>query len=316
MKRVLTIIGCILMVLLTCGVVVGVLFHTGILGKEVLNKQTVFTYSSEDGRIYTEATWDWKPAEYKGKISYVDTSTVSKQVVTVHLSDNIYYDITLPVSEYIYDYGKTIWAIDGSYMVRVVANATLDNLASLAGIDNGESLNQITLTSKEGRKGARTIVTLVDSYAIIANVYFGDEVYSTLCDSLSSGATSYEVDYSSYIESATELEKLTYVGNYVGQVIFQEVSLEQKKYMFEDGTLWVSSSLVPLYEAKDTYINRMCVASGQPIDEVYDVPGMFYAKSGDYYLGLISYNSNTTIVLLGDGEESKCNIISVMKYLK
>jgi hypothetical protein len=276
----------------------------------------VYTYQNESGYIYTEAEWEWSPIEYKKTINYVDTQGESTRSVSVLLNGDTYYDITLPDEDYIYDYGKTIWAVDGSYMIRVVADATLDNLSKLAGIDNGLSLNKTTLCTQDNHKGAKTIVTLIDTYAIIANVYYGDDTYSIIRDSLSSGESSYELSNVSYADDYTELDKLVYSGNYVGQVVFQEVSLEQQKYMFADGVLWVSTDFNSMYSIIDTYLNRICTSSGQSIDETYENSGMFYAKSGDYYLGLISYNSNTTIVLLGDGEESKCNIISIMSYLR
>ena len=316
MKKVFTVIGGVLMLALTVTVVVGVLFYTGVIGKEVLNEQKVFVYTTDEGYKYTEAVWDWKPAEFKKLINYVDTSAEEKQTVTLHLEEDTYYDVTIPMKDYIYDYGKTIWAVDGSYMIRVVSGATLDNLSSLAGIDNGLALNQTTICTQDNRKGQKTIATLIDDFAVIANVYYGDDVYSIIRDSLGSGVQSYVLDEVSYADDYVELEKLSYTGKFVGQVVFQEINLEQKKYMFADGVLWCSSVFEPLYKTQDDYLKRLYTASGQGIDETYYADGMFYAKSGNYYLGLVSYNSNTTIVLLGDGEETKCNIISIMHYLK
>jgi uncharacterized protein YxeA len=315
MKKVFTVIGVILMVVLTVAVAVGVLVYTGVIGKETLNKESVYIYTTEDGCKYTEAEWDWKPVEYKKLINYVDTTGVATQTISLYLEDDVYYNVTVPVTDYIYDYGKTVWAVDGSYMIRVISGASLDNLSSLAGIDNGQALNQTTLCTQDSRKGQKTIVTLIDSYAIIANVYYGDDTYSIIRNSLSSENSSYVFDVS-YADDYVELEKLSYVGEYVGQVVFQDVSLEQQKYMFADGVLWSSSVFEPLYKTKELYLERICAASGQGIDETYSTDGMFYAKSGNYYLGLVSYNSNTTIVFLGDGEETKCNIISVMHYLR
>jgi hypothetical protein len=316
MKRVLKVIGCILAVAVTIAIVVGVLIYTGVIGKEVLNSQSVYIYTTDDGYTYTEAQWDWKPIEYKKHINYVDVEDQPKQTVTLHLEDDVYYDVTIPDKDYIYDYGKTIWAVDGSYMIRVISDASLNNLSSLAGIDNGLALNQITICTNEKKKGQRIVATLVGSYAVIANIYYGDDVYSIIRDSLSSGVASYTIDEVPYADNYVELEKLSYIGNYVGQVTFQEVNLEQQKYMFADGILWISSVFEPLTTTKKIYLERLYAASGMGIEEEYSSGGMFYAKSGDYYLGLVSYNANTTIVMLGNGEESKCNIISMMNYLK
>lgn len=316
MKKVITIICSVLAVCLTIGFVVWVLFYTGILGKEVLNQQTVYRYTTSEGLVYTEAEWTWKPVEYRKVISYVNSSNLPSQTVALHLYDNVYYDVAIPDSEYIYDYGKTIWAIDGSYMIRVVGDATMDNLSMLAGLDNGQTLNQVTLCSQDKQKGCKIIVTLVDGYAIIANVYYGDETYSIIRDSLSNGKGSYDFDASSYLNDYILLNDLSYNGRYVGRVVFQEVDLETRKYMFEDGTLWTSCNFDSMLNTRQTYINRLCAASGHKLDEVYQTQSIYYAKSGDYYLGLISYNANTTIVIMGDGEESKCNIISCIRHLR
>lgn len=316
MKKVLTVLGGVLAIGVTIAIVVGVLMYTGVFNKDVLNEQKVYIYKTEEGYKYTEAKWDWKPVEFKKYINYVESSSLEKQKVVLHLKGDEYYDVSIPMNDYIYDYGKTVWAVDGSYMIRVVADATLDNLSALAGIDNGDALNQTTICTQDNQKGQRTIATLVNGYAIIANVYYGDETYSIIRDSLMSTNESYVRDEVSYADDYVELDKLSYSGQYVGQVTFQNVDLEQHKYMFEDGTLWCSSVFDNLYNTEVDYLNRLCAASGEKIDETYKVDGMFYAKSGNYYLGLVSYNSNTTIVLLGDGEETKCNIISIMNYLK
>lgn len=316
MKKVIAIVGSVLIVCLTGLIVVGVIVYTGVLNKNILNKETVYVYSTDDGYVYTESEWDWKPAEFKGAISYVDTVTDFKQKVTLCLDDNTYYDVIIPNIDYIYDYGKTVWAIDGSYMIRVIANATMDNLSSLAGIDNSIPLTQTTICSPDNQKGSRTIATLVNSYAIIANVYYSDNVFSILRDSLSSGKSPYAPSEPDYSDEYVELDKLSYFGKYIGQVTFQEVSLEQKKYMFQDGTLWCSSVFDNFINTKETYLKKLCTITNAKIDESYQAGGIYYAKAGNYYLGVVAYNTNTTIVFLGDGEESKCNIIFMINYLK
>lgn len=316
MKRVFTIIGGVLVLVITIVTVIVVANYTGLLGSDILNGQDVYVYTTSDGHTYTEAVWNWSPVEYKKVINYVDTSQVQKLTVSLHLDGDVYYDITLPVSEYIYDYGKTIWAIDGSYMIRVISDATMDNLSSIAGVDNGLALNKTTICTMDKSRGVKTIATLIDSYAIVANVYYGDETWSILRDALSNGSTSYAVDRVSYADDYVELKELSYSGKYVGQIVFQDVDLKQKKYMFADGVLWVSSTFSNIMDVKDTYLKRLTTSSGCGVEETYNTGGMFYAKSGDYYLGLISYNSNTTIVLFGNGEETKCNIITIMHYLK
>ncbi len=316
MKKVFTIIGGVLVLIITVVVVMLIANYTGLFGDDVLNKQDVYVYTTNDGHTYTEARWNWKPVEFKKLINYTDTSSLPKVTVALHLDGDMYYDISLPNDEYIYDYGKTIWAIDGSYMVRVISGASMDTLSSVAGIGNGLALNQTTICTQDKVKGMKTIATLIGSYAVVANVYYGDEAWSILRDSLSNGSTSYVIDDISYADGYVELKELSYTGKYVGQVVFQNVDLTQHKYMFEGGVLWVSSTFDKLVDVKNTYLKRLIAASGGSIEETYSANGMFYAKSGSYYLGLIAYNANTTIVLFGDGEETKCNIITIMHYLE
>lgn len=316
LKRIFSIIGAILILCVTGAIVIGALTYTGIIDWDRAQGQHVFEYTTEDGYKYTERDWEWSPVEYKKKINYVDVTGVATRTVNMHLTGDTYYTITIPDVDYIYDYGKTLWASDGTYMIRVVGEATLTNLASLAGIDNGDSITQTTLCTREDVKGARTIVTLIDSYAIIVDVYSGDTVYSILRDSLANNKMSTTITECTYTDDYLELEKLTYTGDYVAQVVFQDISLVQEKYLFAEGSLWVSSDLDNYVRLEDTYLKLLCEASSTSISRTYKADGMFYAAAGDYSLGLISYNSNTTIVLLGDGEEAKCNIISIMNYLK
>lgn len=316
MKKVYAVIGCILVVILTVAIVIGVLFYTGKFDKDILSQQNVYVYTTESGLKYTEAKWDWRPAEFKDIINYVDTSELGTQKVTLHLEGNNFCDVSIPLNEYVYDYGKTIWAVDGSYMVRVIGDASLDTLSSLAGIDDGVALNQTTICTADGKKGQRTITTLVDDFAIIANVYYGDENYSILRDSLVELNESYIIEDVEYSDDYVELERISYSGQFVSQVIFQDITMEQKKYIFEKGVLWCSYIFDDLDDIKNEYLCRLCAMSGEKIEETYTVDGMFYAKSGDFYLGLISYNSNTTIVMLGDGDESKCNIVSTIHNLR
>ena len=192
----------------------------------------------------------------------------------------------------------------------------MDNLSKIAGLDNGVNINQITLCSPDKEKGKKTIVTLVDSYAIVADIYIGEDNYSIVRDSFLNGLTSYTFDEIPYDENAKELTSLSYVGNFMPQIIFSDIDLYQRKYMFEEGTLWTQSVVKNLAGTKKEYLAKMYATTHMPITEYYQDAGVYYAKSGDYYLGLIVYNSNTTIALLGSGEEAKCNIINIMSSLR
>lgn len=315
MRKAGTIIVCALGILLTIGVVIFVLLKVGILDFREIDTVNVYTYTDDFGRKYTEREWDWKPIESKEIIEYVDVTKLEKQIVTLSLSSGVFYDLELPMGNYIYDYGKTIYAEDGSYLIRVVADCSLDDLSSTAGIDNGINIDKVTLVSPENKKGMRIICTLIDGYAIIANIHTGNENYSILLDALQNKET-YTIPKIEKSEDFVQLDNISYSGEYIAQVVFQSIDLSWNKYLFENGELVTSVSYYPMTLALDEHIIKLMAFSRSPISELYQSKSMCYAKSGEYELGLLKYNDNTTIVLLGYGEEAKCNIVSIMQYLK
>lgn len=315
MRKVIRIIVASIVILATIGLAVGVFLYTH---QDIWHKVDgidIYVHE-ENGFKYTEASWTWKPIENRKLIEYVDSSSLSKQYVSLCLSDTEYVSIAIPNKDYIYDFGKTLYAVDGSFAVRIIGDVTMDNLSSYAGIDNGVNINQLTLATPDKQKGKRTVCTLVGSYAIIADIYSGEDNYSILRDSLTKKVESYTIDEVPVSENATRLDEITYVGNYLPQVIFSDIDLAQRKYMFEDGSLWTQSVIKNMTDTKTEYLAKMYAATHTPIEEYYSDAGIYYAKSGDYYLGLMVYNSNTTIALLGSGEEAKCNIINIMSSLR
>lgn len=315
MKKAGTIIICTLGILLTLGVGIFTLFQVGVLEFRGMDTVNVYTYTDDMGRKYTEREWDWKPIESKELIEYVDVSELEKQTVTLSLTPGTFYDLEIPIGNYIYDYGKTIYAEDGSYLIRVVADCSLDDLSSTAGIDDGINIDKVTLTSPEDKKGMKIVCTLIDKYAIIVNVYSGNENYSTLCDALLNKET-YSIPSITKSEDFKLLDSITYSGEYVAQVVFKSIDLSWNKYLFEEGELVTAVSYSPMTDTFDEYITKLMAFSRSPISELYQSKSMCYAKAGEYELGLLEYNDNTVIVLIGRGEESKCNIVSIMQYLK
>ena len=315
MKKVFNITICIIMLLLTIVTLVFALFKVGVIEFRGIDPPSVYTYTDDMGRIYTERVWDWEPAKSKEVMEYTDVTNLEKQYVTLSLSPGSFYDIELPIGNYIYDYGKTIYAEDGSYLIRVIADCTLDNLSAIAGLDNGINIDNVTLCSPDETKGTKIICTIVDDYAIIANVYAGDENYSIIRDSLVNKGT-YSIAGIDKAEDFIELDKISYSGKYVAQVVFQSIDLSWNKYLFDEGELVTSVSYAPMSTTYDEYLGKLMAFSRSSVSELYKSDSMCYASAGEYELGLLKYNDNTTIVLFGHGEEAKCNIVSIMQYLK
>lgn len=312
MKNVLKYIAIVLTVLATIAMVIFVLVKTGVIPIKSIDNVKVYTYHDDYGHTYTEREWEWQAAQTRGVISYVDVSNVEKQTVYLHLDGTSYYPIAVPAGNYLYDYGKSIWAEDGSYLIRVIADATLDNLSAIAGIDSGEALNQTTLTSPEKKNKARTLVTLINGYAIVVNVYSGSSTYSIIRDSLTSTMLPITIDDVPYADDCKTLSSASYSGSYVPQIIYNQVDLVWNRYLFADGELSTYSELFSLFDVQDNLLSRLTVFAQSPIDEIYKDNRIVYAKAGDYYLGLMRYNNNTTLVFLGRGEEAKCNIVSLL----
>lgn len=316
MKKVLKILGLVVLVLATLAVVAFVLIKTGIIDLDKPAADEVRISTNSQGYMFTERLWSWKPIEYRGKITYIEnTAGVQTQTVSLCLGGSEYIDLQVPAeSSYIWDFGKTIWASDGSYQIRLIKGITMDNIGITAGIDNGESLTPTVLTTREGVKGCRSIAAIIGDYAVIANVYQGDETYSVLRQSILN-AEVYSRD-NTYEPTTKNVDDVSYTGSYVAQVVFQKVSLEQQRYLFQSGALYVQSEVRPMHDICDEYLNRLAVFAGQEPSMIYYDGGILYAEAGDCYLSLITYNANTTIVLLGNGEEAKCNEVSIIAYLQ
>ena len=313
MKKVLKIIISILVILITIATVAFALIKTGVIDLTKIDKVNVYTHKDDNGFVYTTREWDWTPAKTTETIKYVDTTNIEKQTVSVNISGINYYSIDVPVGAYIYDYGKTIWAEDGSYLIRVISDCTLDNLSLMAGIDDGEALDQVTLTSKESRRKARTLCKLVDDdTAVVINVYSGSDTYSIIRDSLVSNNEMIHKDTIEYSDNFKELDAISYSGKFVAQVIYSQIDLDWLRYLFEDGELSIYAKFDSLAMVRSDVLAQLIVYAGAPIDEMYEDENVVYAKAGDWYVGMVRHNTNTTIVFIGSGEEAKCNIVSLI----
>lgn len=316
MNKIVKAILSIFLIVVAIGSVIAVLWYTGKIEKKNIDNISVYRNETTNGLVYTEKEWTWKPIESKSIIQFVDDVTTPTKVVTLNIDIDTYVDVEIPDVEYFYDFGKTVWASDGSFLIRIMKDAAMDNLSALAGIDDIVSINKSTVCSADDVKGKKTIATLVNDVAIIADVYSGDEAYSIIRKSISNIVSGYTIEKVSYSDDMTKLTKLVYNGSYAPQYIPQEISLVQQRLLFEDGVFYSQSIVEPFYAVKDRYLKLISTFSKEPIQALYDDGVIVYAESGNYTVGLTSYNSNTTIVYIGEGEEARCNIISSLNYIK
>lgn len=313
MKKIITIIISTVLVLFTIAVVVGVLLYTGVIGGEV-EENNVLIQKDSNGLTYTQRAFSWKPVEYKKQIQLVpDTSKIAKQVVTVNLYDNVYYDIYVPAgTEYFCDYGKTIFALDGTWQIRVLAEANISNVAALAGIKDSQSLSRNVIQTNYDNKGTKSVATILDGYAIVCTIYQGDAAYTLMRNSVVENQKTYKLDSPPYVDNYTRLSSLSYNGPYVAQIKYNKNDIKLEQWYFAEGNLYLTTELRGLGQIKNDYLIKLCKSANAKISEIYDDGSIVYASAGDYHLGLATYNTNTTIVIMGNGDEAECNILSYL----
>lgn len=311
MKNVVVIV---LSLLCTVAVVIGSLLYTGVIGGEKVEESNVLIQKDDNGLTYTQRAFSWKPVEYKKQILLVpDTSKVSKRVVTVNLHDNVYYDIKVPAdSTYFCDYGKTVFANDGTWQIRVLAEADVSTIAALAGIKNSQSLSSNVIQTNYEDKGAKSIATIIDGYAIVCTVYEGDIAYTLMRNSLVENQKTYTVNTPEYADGYTKLSDLKYNGPYVAQIKYSKNDIHLEQWYFAEGNLYLTTELRGLTTIKNDYLIKLCKSANAKISEIYDDGAIVYATAGDYHLGMVTYNSNTTIIIMGNGDEAECNILSYL----
>lgn len=318
MNKILKIVIIIVAIVATIGFGIFAIIYSGIIYSSE-EKAVVTINTNEEGKTFTTREWVWQPAEEDGLISYLpDSDNIETQTITLCLQGNNYVDIEIPSNiEYISDYGKTVYAEDGSFLIRVIQDTTLTNLSTKAGITDSQSLSKICVASKEDKEGTKTIATLLDNdngYAILVNIYSGNEAYTVIRNSILQAST-YEKKDIKFSNDLKQLDTLDYSGNFTNQIIVNDINLSQIQYLFAEGQLYQQSVVEPMSKIYEQYLITLNTLSNSEISTIYESSGVVYAEAGGYYLGLFAYNSNTTIVFIGSGEESKCNIISLLHLL-
>lgn len=306
----------IVCVIVTGAVVVGALFYSGVLPIDKSEEPGVFEYYNDYGKMWTENNWQWKPAKIKSTPQYTDIEVGSTNVIHLHLSNNDYFTVEIPTDyEYYWDYGKCVYAKNGEFAIRIVGSADKVNLSKLAGINNPVNVTSTLLTNEPEKKSYRVLATLIGDtgYAIICEIYSGDDVFKSLCDSLMHNTIQ---DYFADTSSVTMLDSLpTYSGKYASRVAYGELTLETKKYMFADGDLYMKTDVRNIRNIENEYITLLTLMAGTSEVSEFRGSGYTYFECGDAYLGMFGYNPNTTVIAIGKGEESKCNILDLLRSL-
>lgn len=255
--------------------------------------------------------------ENKETNSVAEEVSASKNVdtLTLCLDTRYYYDINIPVGvDYVTDFSKYVYAEEPSFTIQVLSNVNDTDFSNKVSIDNAVTLTQNVVRTKEGKSGPQEAAILLNNdRAIILRCYDCPEVFATVLESfVDEKNVPYEADGILYIKDYTVLEALSYKGLYEPSVINKAELSTTQLFKFDEGCLSVAVTLNKFSDVRDLYLKRLNTVSGCAIEEVYEDDLFYYAKAGNFYLGIYEDNYNTQTIAFGCGEESKCNIISIL----
>lgn len=307
LKRLLVIFICVAAVIATGVLVYFVGTYTGLFNKEKIDRVHVYEYETEDGRVYTKREFEWKPITKKTKITLINEEAHSIRIPLI-LSRGVYTYLDIPDVPIINDMGKTIYAEDGSFMIRVIGNTTMDNLSAVAGIDNGTNLNQFTIVTKEGKRGPRTFATLIQDSGVIINVFSGDDYFTTFYNSLQNGLEVVS-DVNASLNGMYDTSLLEYNGMYAPSVYPKVRSMQAETFMFKSGYLYSQTVALSPKDAITTYLQDLAIlANTENISQYYENDKLFVAQVDDWTLGILKLDSSASMVMIGSGDEAWCNI--------
>lgn len=287
--------------------------------------QIVEEIKYDDGTVSTKRKWIFSP--YKSKDIINEEPSTDGEIVTrkipMLVADNMYFLVPVPEGDYEWDFGRTLWMIDGSVRVRVIGGSTEEELDKIAGIDNPriDSISSTkVLRSPIDKEGVKTIATIIPrtSYAVVVDLYKDIPGYfNVVYNSILSGVKNPQVvKNTSYLneETSTKLDSLpSIVSNIKPTVTFNNLSMSLDSYLFRDGSLYITGVTEKFARVKRDYSAFFEVMSGGVLDSYYDTNRVLYGTRNEYTIGVINYNSNSTIVLLGRGEEAIVNILSIIR---
>ena len=239
------------------------------------------------------------------------TDTIS---IALSITDETYYNVKLPRgTEYVSDYSKYIYGENPNFTVTVLSNVSESNFSNTVGIDKAVTLTQNCVRTKEGTSGPQEAAVLLDDKVVIARCYDAPDVFATILTSFVDQSNQpYEVHGINYTENCEVLSSLTYSGSYSPSVVNKAEIGSTMLFKFDGGSMYATKQLKTYDNCKSTLLKKLNNVSGQAIEEHYEDSNFYYAKAGDLYVGIFRENYNTQFVAFGSGDESKCNILSLL----
>ena len=314
MKKVLKTIGILLGVAILIGGGIFAALHFGLVSVDKIIDNPIKVMKDEYGKIYTQDLWEWNPKENTGKIIYTpETSNDISHKEVLEIDENKFIECHIPDGyEVRNDNLKTIYARDGSFIVRICTGVTEKTLPQMAGMKSYQESDGVYLTlAKE--KGAYTIAKMLDKFnGIIIKVYADSEAYSVLLDYCKDDISIFtDIDCNSLIsmESLPECDKA-----WLPIVELDTGSLSLNANYFSDGYLYIQNKVTSRNECRTYCIKRISMQSAEDIKSFINSNGIKYAyyESGEYSSAVLEISSNQFVVMNGKGIEAKENILHIL----
>ena len=287
--------------------------------------QVVEEIKYDDGTISTKRKWVFSP--YKSKEVINEEPSIDGEVVTKKIpmlvADNMYFFVPVPEGDYEWDFGRTLWMIDGTVRVRIIGSSTVEELDRIAGIDNPRVKSEEdtkVIMSPVDKEGVKTIATVIPrtSYAVVVDIYkdipgYFDIVHTSILRGIQSQQWAKNPTYMNNVNAVKLDEIPATVSDIRPTVSFNNLSMSLDSYLFRDGSLYITGVTEKFTKVKRDYAAFFEVMSGGVLDSYYDTNRILYGTRNEYTIGVINYNSNSAIVLLGRGEEARVNILSIIR---
>lgn len=299
------------------------------------NNKIKITSYDDDGTISTERDWEFVPykgdEEIKSSIVYDANYRDVNQVrdVPMYIASNTKVNLSIPAGiEYEWDYGKTLYALNGEFKVKIVTAMDDSDLLAKAGIDNPKTVDGTSdvFITNDSTKGPKTICTFIGktSYGIIADIYKDtNDALNIIGNSLIELSKKGLYNNSILLSMRNDVEKVNALPEIDGELAKYKSSISvDGLYMqlyskrYEDGNIYSMTVTNPIQLCIRDYVDILEIMSGHKISSYYQDTKIFYSESDEYSLGLIKISNNATTVLIGKGIECRANILKVLKEIE
>lgn len=308
----------VIFVIFTLSVIFFVLYKMEIISLPWLENQeavTVHVVKNDDGSMKTTRETTFIPLKgyTKRVLTRTNIGNLSKDTIYMCLKNEYYFPISVPAGmEYEYQFGKSAFNLDGLFDISVHGCTGMDFVGDIANTGREmKSVSQYIIATEENTKGEQVIARYFpnDEICLVAHVYDDNELYTCIYDSITrNDIVVAPSDYN--IFSANILDKLEYNGRYIPSIVINDIDGFAEFHQFESGALVLTNRYEDMETTANLFIRKIIMESGSDqIKSMYQSPHVQYYKIGQWHLGLINQNSNTTTVLYGYGDEALSNIM-------